>query len=166
MSHKCVRCGSIYEDNDASILRGCKCGSIFFMYIKSAADEQKIAQLQTVLKQKDTTLEQELTKRIDEQKKAEESAEKDEYLRLEEKTEKAEKEERAVAPELKIVQPKSRKMRGFDEIKFGVETVRIPKEGVYEINIDALMRNQPLIILERGSVYFIHLPTVFDKVKE
>jgi len=156
-----VRCGSMYEDNDASILRGCKCGSIFFMYIKSAADEQKIAQLQTVLKQKDTTLEQELTKRIDEQKKAEESAGKDEYLRLEEKTEKTEK---AATPELKIMRPK--KSRGFDEIKFGVETVRIPKEGVYEINIDALMRNQPLIILERGSVYFIHLPSAFEKIKE
>jgi len=160
MSHKCVRCGSMYEDNDASILRGCKCGSIFFMYIKSEADEQKIAQLQTVLKQKDTTLEQELAKRIDEQKKAEESADKDEYLRVGDKEVDAGK----AAPELKIMRPK--KSRGFDEIKFGVETVRIPKEGVYEINIDALMRNQPLIILERGSVYFIHLPSAFEKIKE
>lgn len=50
--------------------------------------------------------------------------------------------------------------------KFGIETVRIPKEGVYEINLDALMKKRPLIILEKGKVYFVHLPSVFEKTKE
>ena len=49
--------------------------------------------------------------------------------------------------------------------KFGIETVKMPKEGVYEINLEALMGKKPLIILERGSVYFIHLPSAFEKVK-
>ncbi|MCS7106358.1 MAG: hypothetical protein NZ942_03515 [Candidatus Aenigmarchaeota archaeon] len=47
--------------------------------------------------------------------------------------------------------------------EFGIETVRIPKEGVYEINIDALMKKRPLIILEKGKVYFVHLPSVFER---
>jgi predicted nucleic acid-binding Zn-ribbon protein len=50
--------------------------------------------------------------------------------------------------------------------KFGIETVRIPREGVYEINLDALMKKRPLIILEKGKVYFVHLPSVFEKTKE
>ncbi|MEM5834360.1 MAG: Zn-ribbon containing protein [Candidatus Aenigmatarchaeota archaeon] len=50
--------------------------------------------------------------------------------------------------------------------KFGVETIRIPKEGVYEINLDALMKKRPLIILEKGKVYFVHLPSVFEKELE
>ena len=50
--------------------------------------------------------------------------------------------------------------------KFGIETVRIPREGVYEINLDALMKKRPLIILEKGKVYFVHLPSVFEKIKE
>jgi predicted nucleic acid-binding Zn-ribbon protein len=51
------------------------------------------------------------------------------------------------------------------KIEFGIETVRIPREGVYEINLDALMQKKPLIILEKGKVYFIHLPSVFESEK-
>lgn len=136
--HKCVRCGASYEDNDATILRGCKCGSIFFLFMKSHADEDKIQEIENELEKQDTTLEKELEKKIEERKTEEDK-------------------------ELKI--GKTRKAE-VEEINFGVETVRIPKEGVYEINLEALMKNKPMIILERGKVYFIHLPSVFDRVKE
>jgi predicted nucleic acid-binding Zn-ribbon protein len=45
---------------------------------------------------------------------------------------------------------------------FGIETVRVPKDGVYEINIDALMKKRPVIVLEKGGIYIIHLPQVFE----
>lgn len=48
---------------------------------------------------------------------------------------------------------------------FGIETVKIPQEGVYEINIDALMKNQPLIVLKKDQTYLIHLSSVFEKVR-
>ncbi|MDI6798630.1 MAG: Zn-ribbon containing protein [Candidatus Aenigmarchaeota archaeon] len=132
--HKCVRCGSMYEDYDASILRGCnQCGSIFFLYIKTPRDAEQIEEIKKELEAKETTLEQEITKRIEE---------------------KVEEERR------------TGKKREVEEIKFGIETVRIPREGVYEIDIDALMKKRPLIILERGKVYFIHLPSVFEAEKE
>jgi predicted nucleic acid-binding Zn-ribbon protein len=54
----------------------------------------------------------------------------------------------------------------FRSIDFGIETVRMPKEGVYEINLDALMQKRPLIVLEKGKIYLISLPTIFDKVKK
>lgn len=54
------------------------------------------------------------------------------------------------------------KKRKRERKKFGIETIRIPKEGVYEINIDALMQKKPLIILEKGKIYLIHLPSVFE----
>jgi len=137
--HKCVRCGITYQDNDESILRGCsKCGSIFFLYLKSAEDEVKAKGIEEELKTRNTTLEKEVERKIREKK--EEEAEK--------------------VPERKV---KKRRMR---KIEFGIETVRIPKEGVYEINIDALMKKRPLIILEKGSVYFIHLPSVFEEIEE
>ena len=47
--------------------------------------------------------------------------------------------------------------------KFGIETVRITKKGIYEINIDALMKRRPLIILEKGKIYLIHLPSAFER---
>lgn len=114
MAHKCLRCGKIYEDNDASILSGCECGSVFFMYFRSLEDLEKFERMKKRLKKKKTTLEKELEKKIE---------------------------------------------------AFDIETVRTPKEGVYEININALFNKKPLIILEKGRAYFIHLPSVFEKVK-
>lgn len=142
--HKCIRCGLTYPDNDSSILRGCTCGSIFFLFMKNPEDAQQIQQIQQELETKDTSLEKELSKKIEERK-------------VEEKIE-----ENVEVP--KKVKEKIKKIRR-KQIEFGIETIRIPKEGVYEINVDALMKSRPLIILEKGRVYFIHLPSVFEKVK-
>jgi predicted nucleic acid-binding Zn-ribbon protein len=142
--HKCIRCGSVYPDNDASILRGCSCGSIFFLFMKNPQDAQQIQEIKQELETKDTTLEQELFKKIEEKKSREV------------------KKLRARVP--KEVREKIKRIKK-KEIEFGIETVRIPKEGMYEINIDALMQRRPLIILEKGRVYFIHLPSLFEKVK-
>ncbi|MEM5766102.1 MAG: Zn-ribbon containing protein [Candidatus Aenigmatarchaeota archaeon] len=132
--HKCVRCGTTYEDDDSSILRGCtNCGSIFFIYLRNQQDVVQVKEIEKELEAKDTTLEKEIAKKIEENKE-----------KVEKRTKK--KEEK--------------------KIKFGIETVKIPKEGIYEINLDALMQKKPLIILERGKVYFIHLPSVFDIGKE
>ena len=132
MSHKCIRCGAIYEDGDATILRGCPaCGSIFFLYIKTPEDLEKVEKIEKELKERDTSLEKEIKKQI----------------------------EKKVEEEKKI-----KAKREVEEIKFGIETIRIPKEGIYEINLDALMRSRPVIVLERGKVYFVHLPSVFEEV--
>jgi hypothetical protein len=136
MPHKCVRCGNVFEDNDSSILRGCSCGSVFFLYVKSQNDVEQIKEMQKELETKETTLEKELTKQVEEKKKVEEK-------------------------EIKEGKVK----RGVVKLKWGIETIKIPREGVYEINIDALMRKRPIVILERGRVYFIHLPSVFEKIK-
>jgi len=141
--HKCIRCGLMYPDNDSSILRGCSCGSIFFLFMKNPQDDKQIQQIQQELETKDTTLEKELFKKIEEKK-------------VEVKKPKAK------AP--KKVREKIKRIRR-KQIEFGIETVRVPKEGVYEINIDALMKRRPLIILEKGRVYFIHLPSLFERVK-
>jgi len=146
MTHKCVRCGTIYPDNDSSILRGCTgCGSIFFLYMKSASDAEQIAEIQKELQEKDTTLEEELTKKIQEEKQKV----KEEKIK-------------EVKAEKRISEMKPKVGR---TTKFGIETIRVPKEGVYEINIEALMKKRPLIILEKEKIYLIHLPSLFEKVK-
>ncbi len=116
MPHKCVRCGKVYEDNDSSILKGCECGSVFFMYFKTSEDIKHMEEMEQELKEKGTSLEIELKKEIKKQ-------------------------------------------------KFGIETVKSPKEGVYEINIDALMKRKPLIILEKKEMYVVHLPSVFERYR-
>jgi len=119
--HRCLRCGNVYQDNDNSILKGCECGSVFFMYLKTDEDVKRMEEIQKELELKKTSLEKEL--------------------------------------EIKIKERKLKKR------KFGIETIRSPKEGVYEIDLDALMKKSPLIILEKGKAYFIHLPSVFERFK-
>ena len=116
-----MRCGNVYDDNDNSVLKGCKCGSVFFMYLKTAEDVKRMEEIQKELELKETSLEKEL--------------------------------------ELKI------KQKRLERRKFDVETIRTPKEGVYEIDLDALMKKRPLIIHEKGKAYFIHLPSVFERFK-
>ena len=60
----------------------------------------------------------------------------------------------------KGIERKPRRVKG----KFGIETIKIPREGVYEINLDALMKKRPVIVLQKERVYIIHLPTVFQSV--
>jgi len=50
--------------------------------------------------------------------------------------------------------------------KFGIETIRVKDLGIYEINIDALMRGRPIIVLSKGGSYIISLPSAFDKGEE
>ncbi len=79
-----------------------------------------------------------------------------------EKAEKIEKPEKIVRKEvIKIGKEKF----AVEDI-FGIETVRVPKDGVYEINIDGLMKKRPVIVLERGQVYLIHLPLLFEELSE
>ncbi|MEM2115718.1 MAG: Zn-ribbon containing protein [Candidatus Woesearchaeota archaeon] len=41
MAHQCVKCGTLYEDGDSSILTGCKkCGSRFFFFIRNEKLEE------------------------------------------------------------------------------------------------------------------------------
>lgn len=151
MSHKCIRCGNVFQNQDPSILRGCNsCGSIFFLYMKTPQDAQQIEEIQKELKTKDTTLEKELTKKIEERKEEVKTEEEGEYVRIKEE-------------KVKVDEVKPKKIK---KDKFGVETVRVPKEGVYEINIDALMKRRPLVILEKGRIYLIHLPSAFGEVEE
>jgi len=34
MPHRCVRCGTIYDDGASEILKGCPCGARLFFYVK------------------------------------------------------------------------------------------------------------------------------------
>ena len=152
--HKCVRCGSVFEDNDSTILRGCKCGSIFFLMMKTQKDAEEIKQMQQELQTKETTLEKELTKKIEESK----------FVPIEEQPVEEELKP-VIAGEKKTMQKEVIRRVKKARKKFGIETLKMPKEGVYEINIDALMKKRPLVILEKGRVYIIHLPSAFDEEK-
>lgn len=45
------------------------------------------------------------------------------------------------------------------------EVITVVEKGVYEINIKALLANSPIIVQKDGS-YLIHLPSLFNQIKE
>ncbi|MFH1424205.1 MAG: Zn-ribbon containing protein [archaeon] len=47
--------------------------------------------------------------------------------------------------------------------RFGIETIKIKDIGVYEINIDALMKGRPIVVLSKSGSYIISLPSVFGR---
>ena len=119
--HKCMGCGTVFKDEDESILNGCPvCGSRFFLFIKDTKEEKKLEKIERELKKKKKVLEEAV------------------------KRKKVKKEERK---------------------EFGVETVRVVRKGVYEIDVGGLLEGKPLIILEKGGIYLVHLPSVFEKME-
>ncbi len=44
--HKCLKCGTIYEDGDPELIKGCsKCGSKYFLYFKTKESLKKYEKL-------------------------------------------------------------------------------------------------------------------------
>jgi len=37
MPHRCVRCGTLYDDGSSQILKGCSCGAKLFFFVKKEA---------------------------------------------------------------------------------------------------------------------------------
>jgi len=55
MPHQCVHCGKMYEDAAEELLKGCKCGSHFFFFVRKEQLEElqkKTIELETVDKHK------------------------------------------------------------------------------------------------------------------
>ena len=80
---------------------------------------------------------------------------------LEERIEEIAKEQKEAVTDEKEIKP----IKG-EEKKFGIETIRIKDIGVYEINIEALMRGRPIVVLSKGGSYIISLPSAFGLDEE
>lgn len=129
--------------------------------MKRPGDTMQLDAVKRDLQKKDTTLERELIKQI-KQKKAERARIK-KYKEKVRKKPKRVKKERVKKERVKKEVVRVGKKRFAVEADFGIETVRAPADGVYEINIDALMKKKPIIVFGKGRIYVIHLPDVFEK---
>lgn len=151
--HQCLNCKKIYSDEEVPIVEGCSCGGHLFLYVKGeeAPDISEKAEKEIFEK----------IEKIDQEKKKDRRKEK-----IEERLKKGEeeiKEEEFEKEEITKLEPK----REEKKKEFGFETVKIEDAGVYEINIKALMRGRPMVVLSKGGSYVINLPSAFgDKESE
>ena len=138
--HKCLKCGKAYaREEDVPIITGCSCGSKFFVFIRDDDQEKTEKLLDRV------TLE--------------------ELEVIEKKIVAKNESEETPRPAEKAQKPASGKPRPKSE-SFGIETVKTIKPGVYELNIEALLSGAPVIVLQKGETYIIHLSSVFKSKKD
>ena len=135
--HQCLKCKKTYEDDEVPLLKGCECGeSRLFLYIKDNEDIELVDKY-----------EKEITEKIEEIKRMEVAS------KLHDSAEAHE-------------EPKEVREKTVFPGKFGVETIKTKDIGIYEINLDALMRGRPIIVLSKGGSYIISLPSMFGKREE
>lgn len=51
--------------------------------------------------------------------------------------------------------------KGDRDVIFDMQSIRVPEEGVYEINLKKLLDRVPLIVEVKDSRYYLHLPSAF-----
>ncbi|MFW3147023.1 MAG: Zn-ribbon containing protein [Thermoplasmatota archaeon] len=85
------------------------------------------------------------------------------------KKERAPRKKKAPKKEIRKPSEKLKKRRPHRKKKEGVDVIQIVETGVYEIDLEKLLDDNPLVIEKDGS-YLIHLPSLFregrDKKKE
>jgi len=123
--------------------------------MKTDQEARQLQEIEAQLQKQDKTFEEELAKSLQE-KKAEPVAAIEEVRYEVDEVE---------APMPKMAKRAAEKARRLQRPKFGIETIRVPREGVYEINLEGLLEKRPLIVLQKGKVYFVHLPSIFEKVR-
>ena len=144
--HQCLKCKKYYEDEEVPILEGCECGGHIFLFVKQPQDVDRADKIYEEIETKIRELELEQVEGEKGQGQQELTTSPAEY-------EKDSPGKYAAAR--KAVQAEKR--------KFGIETIRVKDIGVYEINLDALMKGHPIVVLSKGGSYIISLPSVFGK---
>ena len=220
MPHQCLKCGSVFPDGSAQILRGCPdCGGAKFFFTNSSMSEEERKQLQEKAKKDIKHLIQEIM--VNDSipiKVKEKSVKKDEWVYLgsideattegdETKSQKevekkiiksiedlkfpkegrlkrfkfSSKGDKEKAPKVKEKPPKPLKVAKIKTKKEkesqattktqkkkkddSVAVITITDEGIYELDVEALMDHSPIIVQKDGS-YMVHLPSVFEDKKK
>ena len=137
--HKCIKCAKTFEDDKVPLFDGCYCGSKFFVSIKPGQENE----VESLI-----------------------GASEDELNSLKSKTdlEILKVERKAQNQETTQSMPITHPDHVSTKADFGIETVKMSRPGVYDINIEALLRGKPVVIFSNGKTYIIHLATVFREV--
>lgn len=148
MPHQCLKCGKVFEDGSADILKGCPvCGGKKFFYTKKPLSEKERKKL---LEENEVDLEaiEEIIK--------EKAREDEEWLHIEPKN---------VKELLKEIEKKKEEVaESISKQSEEVESISVEELGEYRINLKRLMDDKSIIIQKDGS-YMIHLPSLLAKGK-
>jgi hypothetical protein len=178
MPHQCLKCGKVFQEGSAQLLKGCPdCGGNRFFFTKEPLNEK---QRQEITKEVGKDINETIVELM--------GSHKDEILDksgnwvnikpkdLRKAMEKHISETEFELPEKKdeidVITDENYRKQKIENIEKQIkpsspETIDIERPGSYKIDVKGLLEEEPIIIQKDGS-YTIHLPSIFkmlDKEK-
>jgi len=174
MPHQCLKCGKVFEEGSAELLKGCsECGGNRFFFTKQPLDEKQREEITKEVGQDINTAIMEMIEEDSEikEKKGDWVNIKPKHIRKAMKKHLSEKER--VQPEKKedidVVTGEEYRKSIIEKIQSEVdqsdtpETIDIEKPGKYKLDLKGLLEEEPIIIQKDGS-YTIHLASIFKMI--
>lgn len=175
MPHQCLKCGQIFEEGSSQLLKGCPdCGGNRFFYTKKPLNEAERDEIsKEVSKDLPNRLKEMLLK---EEKEGLEKTGRWVKIKPKEIRKMLEQEIQDSKPEPDTTKSSSvlsddERNKLISQIKSEMkksdkpETIDIIKPGKYNIDIQGLLDNEPIIIQKDGT-YTIHLPSIFKMIEK
>ena len=174
MPHQCLKCGLIFEEGSAQLLKGCPdCGGNRFFFTKEPLDETERNKITEKVGKDINTAILEL---MGEQGKdmIDPSGN---WVKINPKNIRKAMEQRVhkknIIPEKKedidIITDDNFRKAAIEKVESEIqvsdtpETIDIEKPGKYNIDLKGLLEEEPIIIQKDGS-YTIHLPSIFKMI--
>ncbi|MEW6069960.1 MAG: Zn-ribbon containing protein [Candidatus Thermoplasmatota archaeon] len=176
MPHQCLKCGNSFAEGSSAILKGCpSCGGTrFFFTERPLSEEERNKLIQIANKDIKFLVRDILSKepRIIEKAVREEwvqckpeleegeiiAAKESKILGVRKVKKVKERVEKLVVPEIAVEKSVEK-----EEVVEKPEVVNILESGVYEIDVESLLEESPVIVRKDGT-YLIHLPSLFEKL--
>ncbi|RLF63724.1 MAG: hypothetical protein DRN33_03575 [Thermoplasmata archaeon] len=174
MPHQCLKCGRVFEEGSAELLKGCPdCGGNRFFYTKKPLDEkQREAITKEVGKDINTAIMEimgsegkELVKETGEWVNIKPR----DLRRVVEKHISKKQKNKIKDDDMEIITDEEYRRSVIEKIKEEAdqsdtpETIDIERPGSYRIDLKGLLEEEPIIIQKDGS-YTIHLPSIFKMI--
>mgnify|MGYP001595868476 CR=1 FL=1 len=158
MSHQCVRCNTVFENNSRELMTGCPCGSRVFLYLKTStrnapdtlntADALNTAGAPSIEVPKQAELSQTTPTNPDALEINPEAPTTREIP--------VEKEKKLAWLEQELAFLTKDKIISIDAES--VENLRVIEKGCYELDVPSLMQGNPLVVKNDKGIYYIKLP--------
>ena len=177
MPHQCLKCGKIFEEGSAQLLKGCPdCGGNRFFFTKKPLNEEERSVITEKAGKDINTTIMELIgeqgdKLVGQSGKWVKVKPKDVRKAMEKHISKQEKITPVDKESIDIITDEEYRQAAIEKVEAEVEktptpeTIDIEKPGKYKIDVKGLLEEEPIIIQKDGS-YTIHLPSIFKMIEK
>jgi len=177
MPHQCLKCGKIFEEGSAQLLRGCpECGGNRFFFTKDPLDEtqrQKISEevgqdinsaIMEMMESEDKKLVNNKGDWVNIKPKHIKKAMK-KHLTEMQRVKPDKKEDIDVVTDEEYRKTIIKKIKEETDQSDTPETIDIERPGSYKLDLKGLLEDEPIIIQKDGS-YTIHLASIFKMINK